>query len=135
MIAPQLVLSTHHRAPKTLLDIRHEAEHQFVGHQPFHQSAPDATFPKEGRHLPASGTSASSTAPVLRKPVSNIEPWIPSSILPPSAPAAIPPIIAAARGCCQNGVVQTGTRLRRAHRPQLRPTFFYEHRCRLFCKT
>ena len=38
MIARQLVLSTHHRTPKTLFHIRYEAEDQFLGHQPFHQS-------------------------------------------------------------------------------------------------
>jgi len=34
----QLKLAARHRAPQSLFGIGHEAQDQFLGHQPFHQS-------------------------------------------------------------------------------------------------
>jgi hypothetical protein len=73
---------------------------------------PDAALPTSALHLPASGTSASSTVPGLPKQASNIALSIPSRFLRLAARAAIPTVVADARGRSQTGAAQTGTRLR-----------------------
>ena len=95
---------------------------------------PDAALLTSGQHLPASGRSASSTVPVLPKPVSNIAPWTPSLLPRPPARRTIPIAIADGPGWCQTGASQTGTRFRLRRRPQPRPTSSCERQFPLFCK-
>src|SRR5205809_6548776 len=59
---------------------------------------PDAALLTSGQHLPASGRSASSTVPMLPKPVSNIARLTPSLLPRPPAPRTIPIAIAGGQG-------------------------------------
>ncbi len=67
---------------------------------------PDAALLTSGQHPPASGRSASSTVPMLPKPVSNIAQWIPSLLPRPPAPRTIPIAIAGGQGWYQTGASQ-----------------------------
>jgi len=118
-------LQLRHFGPQSLFGIGHKAQGQLLGHEPLHQSlciggillppprpairlrlCQDAALLTSGQHPPASGRSASSTVPMLPKPVSNIAQWIPSLLPRPPAPRTIPIAIAGGQGWYQTGASQ-----------------------------